>query len=97
MLVILSRHVVFIAPNHIFNYLDFQTLTLNIADEGYSQRPVEGLWFSPGTPASSTIKPGRHDIAEILLKVALKLQKQNIKNHYARVDANPRCIGDRPV
>ena len=28
-------------------------------------------WFSPGTPASSTIKTGRHDIAEILLKVAL--------------------------
>jgi hypothetical protein len=29
-------------------------------------------WVSPGTPASSTTKPGRHDIAEILLKVALK-------------------------
>jgi hypothetical protein len=28
-----------------------------------------------GTPASSTIKTGRHDIAEILLKVALKYQK----------------------
>jgi hypothetical protein len=40
MLIILSRHVVFIAPNHIFNYLDFQTLTLNISDEGYSQRSV---------------------------------------------------------
>jgi hypothetical protein len=32
-------------------------------------------WFSPGTPASSTTKTGRHDIAEILLKVALKHQK----------------------
>jgi hypothetical protein len=32
---------------------------------------------------SSTTKPGRHDIAEILLKVALKHQKSNqikIKN-----------------
>jgi hypothetical protein len=28
-------------------------------------------WFSPGTPVSSTTKTGRHDIAEILLKVAL--------------------------
>ena len=28
-----------------------------------------------GTLASSTIKTGRHDIAEILLKVALKHQK----------------------
>jgi hypothetical protein len=28
-------------------------------------------WFSPVIPASSTTKTGRHDIAEILLKVAL--------------------------
>jgi len=28
-------------------------------------------WFSPGTLASSTTKTGRHDKAEILLKVAL--------------------------
>jgi hypothetical protein len=42
-----------------------------------------GRWFSPGTLASSTTKTGRHDIAEILLKVALKHQKSNqIKNHY---------------
>jgi hypothetical protein len=36
-----------------------------------------GRWFSPGTPASSTTKTGRHDIAEILLKVALntKIEK----------------------
>jgi hypothetical protein len=27
--------------------------------------------YSPGTPASSTIKTGGHDIAEILLKVAM--------------------------
>jgi hypothetical protein len=33
-----------------------------------------GRWFSP---ASSTTKTGRHDIAEILLKVALKHQKSN--------------------
>jgi hypothetical protein len=25
---------------------------------------VHGRWFSPGTPASSTTKTGRHDIAE---------------------------------
>ena len=30
-----------------------------------------GRWFSPGTPVSSTNKTDRHDIAEILLKVAL--------------------------
>ena len=30
-----------------------------------------GLWFSQSTPVSSTNKTDRHDIAEILLKVAL--------------------------
>jgi hypothetical protein len=38
---------------------------------------AHGRWFSPGTPASSTTKTGRHVIAEILLKVALKHQKSN--------------------
>jgi hypothetical protein len=38
---------------------------------------AHGRWFSPGTPASSTTKTGRHDIAEILLKMALKHQKSN--------------------
>jgi hypothetical protein len=32
---------------------------------------AHGCWFSPGTPASSTTKTGCHDIAEILLQVAL--------------------------
>jgi hypothetical protein len=36
---------------------------------------AHGWWFSPGTPASSTTRTDRHDIAEILLKVALKPQK----------------------
>jgi hypothetical protein len=36
---------------------------------------AHGRWFSPGTLANSTTKTGRHDIAEILLKVALKHQK----------------------
>jgi hypothetical protein len=32
--------------------------------------------FSPGTPVSSTTKTGRHDITEILLKVALSTKNQ---------------------
>jgi hypothetical protein len=32
---------------------------------------VTSRWFSPYTPVSSTNKTCRHDIAEILLKVAL--------------------------
>jgi hypothetical protein len=38
---------------------------------------AHGRWFSPGTPASSTTKTGHHDIAEILLKVALNTKYQN--------------------
>jgi hypothetical protein len=43
-----------------------------------SSLPVacHGRWFSPGTPASSTTKTGRHYIAEILLKVALNAINQ---------------------
>jgi hypothetical protein len=40
---------------------------------------AHGLWFSPGTPASSTTKTGRHDISEILLKVALKHNKNQFE------------------
>jgi len=46
-----------------------------------SQFLTHGRWFSPGTPASPTTKTGRHDIAEILLKVALK-QNQKSKLMY---------------
>jgi hypothetical protein len=35
-----------------------------------------GRWFYPDTPASSTTKSGRHDIAEILLKVALNTKNK---------------------
>jgi hypothetical protein len=44
---------------------------------------THGGWFSPVTPVSSTTKTGRHDIAEILLKVALNTIKsinQSIKD-----------------
>jgi hypothetical protein len=40
---------------------------------------AHGRWFSLGIPASSTTKIGRHDIAEILQKVALKHQKIKTK------------------
>jgi hypothetical protein len=45
------------------------------ASDKVYQLLAQGRWFSPGTPASSTTKTDRHDIAEILLKVALKHQK----------------------
>ena len=44
---------------------------LAAASDKVYQLLAHGWWFSPGTLASSTTKTGRHDIAEILLKVAL--------------------------
>jgi hypothetical protein len=38
-------------------------------------------WFSQGTPASSTTKTGRHDIAEIWLKMASNTINQTIKQN----------------
>jgi hypothetical protein len=49
------------------------------SDKAY-QLLAYGRWFYPDTPASSTTKTCRHDITEILLKVALKHQKSKI-NH----------------
>jgi hypothetical protein len=48
---------------------------LTAASDKFYQLLAHGLWFSPGTPASSTIKTGRHDMAGILLKVALKINQ----------------------
>jgi hypothetical protein len=48
---------------------------LATASDKVYQLLAYGRWFSPGTPVSSTTKTGRHDIAEILLKVALNTHK----------------------
>jgi hypothetical protein len=53
------------------NYKKGCTRLAATSDNVY-QLLAQGRWFSPGTPASSTIKTGCHDIAEILLEVALK-------------------------
>ena len=42
-----------------------------------------GRWFSPGSPVSSTNKTDRHDITEILLKVALNTTTQNLNHWYS--------------
>jgi hypothetical protein len=44
---------------------------------------VYGRWFSLGTLSSSTTKTGCHDIAEILLKVALKGNKSINQHSYS--------------
>ena len=49
---------------------------LTVASDKVYQLLAHGRWFSPGTPASSATKTGRHDIAEILLKVALNTKNK---------------------
>ena len=55
---------------------------LAAASDKVYQLLAHGRRFSPGTLASSTTKTGRHDIAEILLKVALKHQPEALKSLY---------------
>jgi len=55
-----------------------------------SVRLVAGWWFSLGTPVSSPNKTDNHDIAEILLKMALNtitltLIKKNSKSTMFKV------------
>ena len=64
------------APGFV-NYKKGCTRLATASDKVY-QLLAHGRWFSPGTPASSTTKTGRHDIAEILLKVALNTKNQII-------------------
>jgi hypothetical protein len=60
------------------------------SDKGY-QLLAHGRWFSPGTPASSTTKTGRHDIAEKLLKVALNTKNQIKSNPTPYVVVRDDC------
>ena len=45
---------------------------------------VTGLWFSPGTPVSSTNKSDRRDIAEILFISGVKQHKPSLKFNLCR-------------
>jgi hypothetical protein len=51
---------------------------LAAASDKVHQLLAHGRWFYPCTPASSTTKTGRHDIAEILLKVGINTNNQSI-------------------
>ena len=58
------------------NYKKGCTQIAAASDQVY-QLLAHGRWFSPSTPASSTTKTSRHDIAEILLKVVLNTKQIN--------------------
>jgi hypothetical protein len=59
------------------NYKKECTRLAAASDKVY-QLLAHGRWFPQGTPASSTTKTGRHDIAEMLLKVASSTTNQSI-------------------
>ena len=51
---------------------------------GYSAF-ARGRWFSPGIPVSSTIKTDRHDIIEILLKMASNTINQTNQKYWKSI------------
>jgi hypothetical protein len=56
-----------------------QYLFLRWPETESSSATYHSKWFSSGPPVSSTNKTDRHDITEILLKVALNTIKQTNK------------------
>jgi hypothetical protein len=60
---------------------------LAAASENAYQLLAHGRWFPLGTPASATTKPGRHHIAETLLKVGLSTISHIKSNNIS--DASP--------
>ena len=65
----------------IYNYLCNQCLSRcefeSRSGDTVCQWLATGQWFSPSTPVSSINKTDRHDIAEILVKVALNTINQS--------------------
>jgi hypothetical protein len=66
---------------HRKNYHTITVTTVDL-DQIKSYAYITGRWFSPGPPVSSTNKTDRHDITEILLKVALNTIKQTNNTQY---------------
>jgi hypothetical protein len=58
---------------------------LAVASDQVYQLLAHGRWLSPGTVVSSTTKTGRHDIAEILLKVALNTKNKEIRKTIGQI------------
>jgi hypothetical protein len=55
---------------------------LAAASDKVYQLLAHGRWFSLSTLASSITKTDRHDIAEILLKVALKIKIKSVSRGF---------------
>ena len=76
-----------LSPLMLWVWLPLGTRCTTLCDKD-NQWLVADRWFSPGPPVSSTNKTDRHDIAEILLKVALNTIKptsQSMSYHWHRL------------
>jgi hypothetical protein len=83
------------APGFVI-YKKWSTRLAFVSDKVY-QLLAHGWWFSPGIPASSSTKTGRHYIADILLKVALntknfKKSNSKIQNFTWRTPVSLRIV-----
>ena len=82
-------------PSVIFIYYGehnaLYTYWYNIICDKVCQCLAAGRWFSLGTPVSATNKTDRHDIAEILLRVALNIINLNFSTHTG-ITCNISCI-----
>jgi hypothetical protein len=70
---------------------------LGSANDKVYQLLAHGRWFFPGIPTSSTTKAGRHDIAEILLKVALNTKNQIIKSPLSHPGPAKNTAKTKPI
>jgi hypothetical protein len=52
------------------------------------QLPVTGCWFYPSNPVSSTNKTDRHNITDILLKVAIHIINNKLQTFHERFYIN---------
>ena len=65
-----------------------------LASDKVYQLLAHGRCFSPGTPASFTTTTGRHDIAEILLTVAINTKNQIKSNLSVKLEVRGNGIYD---
>jgi hypothetical protein len=65
----------YLSPLMLWVWISIRARCTTLCDK-VCQWLATGRWFSPGTPVSSTNKTDRHDITEILCKMALNTIKQ---------------------
>ena len=76
-------------------YLNYSNKIAAACDKVY-QLLAHGRWFSPGTPASSTTKTGRHDIVEIGVQTP-KIKSNQIKSNSQKLRMLDKILHNNEV